>query len=240
MWIFVDLMPKAGLGTLLLCMVLPFALAIGGFVYAAKTKGALRALCLLWGLAWTVGIAWVIGDSVSDIAEKNSFKNPENLIISVSDKENAGDQVFHFPLQVHNCFREKVVHTRMEIVMTNYQGDVLLQADIPSCACAPDETDAFVLEVLVRGDTAQELYYTGYEYLNISVIAHYVQYESGGYDLGTYTIHTIDQAQLAQAYGEAVAAYEAGNYREAWDLFATLGSYEDSENYRNLLIHQNQ
>ena len=88
------------------------------------------------------------------------------------------------------------------------------------------------------GDTAQELYYTGYEYLNISVIAHYVQYESGGYDLGTYTIRTIDQAQLAQTYGEAVAAYEAGNYREAWDLFATLGSYEDSENYRNLLIHQ--
>lgn len=216
-------------------MLLPFALAIGGFVYAVKAKGAMRILCLLWGLAWTIGIVWVVSDSVGGIMERNSYENPDNLIITVSDKENAGENVFHFPFQVRNCFDEKVVHTRMEIVMTNYQGDVLLQADIPSCACAPGETDSFVLEVTVRGNTAQELYYTGYEYLNISVIAHYVQYDSSGYDLGTYTIRTIDEAQLAQAYRDAVAAYEEGNYEEAWALFSTLGSYEDSGKYRELI-----
>ena len=33
MWIFVEFIQKANLGTIFLAMLLPFALAIGGFVY---------------------------------------------------------------------------------------------------------------------------------------------------------------------------------------------------------------
>ena len=238
MWIFVEFVQKASLGTVFFVMLLPFAVAIGGFVIAAKSEGILRVLSILWGLAWAIAIFWTVGDSVGSILEENSYENPDNLIISITDKENAGDQLFHFPVEVTNCFDEKVTHTRMEIVVTNYQGDVLLQASIPSCACAPGETDAFILEVLVRGDTAQELYYTGYQYLNISVIANYVQYESRGKDLGEYIIHTIDENQLEQDYETAVAAYEAGDYETAWGLFSILGSYKDSEDYRSRLSAQ--
>lgn len=235
MWIFIEFVQKANLGTVFLVMLLPFLLAVGGFIMAAKSKGALRIIGIVWGIAWAVAIIGVVVSSLGENMAQGKYKDPDNIVISVSDKENAGDHVFRFPMEVTNRFRERLVGTRMEIVITNHQGDLLLQADIPSASCEADSTDAFILEVTVKGETAEELFYTDYAYLNISVIAHYVQFEKAGQDLGAYVVHTADVSGMENAYREAEKAYEQGNYSRAMELLCTLGNYKDSGKYRELI-----
>ena len=235
MWIFVEFVQTATLGTVFFAMLLPFALIIGGFVMAFKSEGAMRILYLLLGVGMTLILIFTLAPTIMEEIEEQKYDNPDNITVEISDKENAGDAIFHFPCKITNNFTKEFTHTKMELIITNLSGEVLLKADIPSSACAPGESDEFILEVTVRGNTAEELYYTDFAYLNVSVTVGYVQYPKEGRFLNDErTLHTANATAIEDAYQQAISAYEQGNIQQAWELLCTLGNYKESETYRQL------
>ena len=239
MWIFVDFFRNVTFGTLIVAMLIPIVLAVSGFVYAAKAKGMSRLLFLLLGIGMTAAILIAIVPPIMENMGDRKYENPENISVEISGKENAGSNVFHFPCVITNQLDIGLVGYRMDLVITNPEGKVLLEADIPSSPVAALEQDSFLLEVTVRGETAEELYCTDYAYLNVSVVMTYMQFENQGrYIDHTYPLQTADLTALENAYEEALDVFASGDHARALELFSTLGSYRDSAKYRELLRNQ--
>ena len=214
-------------------MLLPFGLAIGGFVHGVKTGS--RGGYILGTIA-TIAIVLTIATSLTEVIEdtkkRTSLDNPDDFLIEIQDKENVSGREFKFPCKITNTTDWKLTHHQIEMVITNWEGDLLLKTTIPSGACEANSSDEFNLVVTVKSNTANELYNTDFAYLNISVTFKSLQNEVTSKNLDhTRVLQTADLEKLEQAYTEAVAVYNAGKYQQAMELFSHLGSYQESESY---------
>ena len=242
MWVWIEQGNKAGPG-ILLALVVPFILAIGGFVIAKKVNDTkLKIGSFIWGLIWTVAIIVVCGTSIGGaLKEKKaeqalelSYNDSENIVIEITNKINLDNGEFLFPLKITNNSLGRIVGADIDLTITNWDNQTLLQTKISRIDCNADTSIEYELTAFADSEKADELYYTSYQYINISITINMLDYNDciENYYFDDHRIlKVVDMNALESAYSDAVKAYNSQNYTFAIEKFSVLGSYKESGTY---------
>lgn len=248
MWVWIEQGNKAGPG-ILFALVVPFILAIGGFVIAKGTNDTkLKIGSFIWGLIWTIAILVVCGTSIGGALKdkKNeqtielSYNNPQNIVIEITDKINLDNGEFLFPLKITNNSLGRIVGADIDLTITNWDNHTLLQAKITRVDCNTNANIEYELTVSSDSEKADELYYTSYQHINIYITINMLDYNDRieNYYFDDHRIlKEVDMNALESAYNEAVEAYNNADYNRAIEKFSVLGSYKESSRYLSNSYH---
>ncbi len=243
MWIWVEVAGKGGGGVLVLLafamMAVLFLTPIVGTIVAIrsflKKEYGLAIVSLLVALA---AAAYIVGTYISvKMDQKEYNRESERLEVSFVDKENVegSTDTFVLTFDFENDTIERIIGVDMEIVIKNYEGDVLLRTDLHEMDCDTGKTATYRYTVSVDDpEKAEELYHTAYEFLEMKITIKAIDYNDRAEDYAfddERTLKTVDLSKLKSDYKEAVSLYEAENYTRAIEEFSRLGSYKDSMAY---------
>lgn len=250
MWMWV---PKGnGLAALIILLgilVWPICIVFGIFMIIKSKEWKIKILGAVLALICIVYPLVTLGPSVKDaiIASKRdqkierSYQNADNYIIDVVDMKAINTNEFEFSLIVTNNSLGVIIGSTSTMIVSNYYGYELLRTDMlaNNIYCKPNTSEKYTFTVKTTNNV--ELFYTDFSYLNIQIILLEVDYNDRveNYKFDDYReVHIVDEVKLQAEYDKALSFQASKEYKKAWDIYCTLGSYEDSAKYRELCYQQ--